>query len=67
MQFDPSQRIVALSTVVLRPRREEEQTKEIVVYLEKLSSNELYRLQHETQLELCDREGLIHNELQLVR
>jgi len=66
VQFDLSQRTIILSATFLRQRREDKWTQEIMVCLDKLSLNELYQLQHETQLELCDREALVHNELQLV-
>lgn len=34
--------------------------------LDNISFGELYQLQKETQLELCDREEIIHDDLQMV-
>ena len=67
VQVDPSERTVELNQTAFHWRIEENDAEDtIIMYLDKLSLGHLYQLQRQTQLELRDREELVHDELQMV-
>jgi len=67
VQSDPSERTVQLSQAALNIRLTNFQAEEtFTLNLDKLALDQLYILQRETQMELQDREELVHDELHLV-